>query len=89
MKSPITTALALPHAVEDDAFLHAIDRWKKRLLAIFSLLALVIAIIVALSIEVGGALKVWHLEFGNSTHAATTHPKQDRECACLQAGASP
>ena len=48
--------LALP---EDDKFLEALERWKKRAIAAFALLALLIAMVVALIVELDAVKKVW------------------------------
>lgn len=40
-------------SVTDDAVLEALERWKKRVISAFALLSLIIAILVALIIEVG------------------------------------
>lgn len=37
----------------DDAVLEAIERWKKRVISAFALLSLLVAILVALTIEIG------------------------------------
>ena len=55
--------------VADDGVLEAIERWKKRAISAFALLSLLIAILVALTIEVGALVNTVHRELPASVHA--------------------
>lgn len=48
--------------VADDSVVEAIERWKKRAISAFALLSLLIAILVALTIEVGALVNTVHRE---------------------------
>ena len=57
---------------ENDKVLEAIDRWKKRIIAAFLLLAVVLAAIALLILESSVILKAWHLEYASKKGAAPT-----------------
>ena len=64
MKSPTKTQLFTPS--DDDRFLHTIEHWKKRALALFSLVAIIIAIVVVLLIEIASLVEVFQLKFSSA-----------------------
>jgi hypothetical protein len=50
----------------EDGILESLERWKKRVIAAFLLLSLLVAVIAVLLFEAGGVFKVWQMEFGSA-----------------------
>ena len=74
---------------DTDVILEALERWKKRVIAAFLLLSLLIALTAVLLFELGGVIKVWEMESSegwpkhapvdNSRVTSTRGPGRDRQ----------
>lgn len=67
-----------------DKFTEMLDLWKRRAIAVFALLSLLVAMLVALVVEVGGGIEVTKLKFGvDKVHANADRPSKGiRHCKC-------
>jgi hypothetical protein len=62
--------------VEADTILENLERWKKRVIAAFLLLSLLVAVAAVLLFELGGVIKVWKIEFWDAAPATAVTPQR-------------
>ena len=67
---------------EQDKYLEALERFKKRSFATFGVLIFLIAMFIAVIVEAAGAKKVWDAVFLATVHAEPVQTSHPCSCSC-------